>query len=54
MLRQNPKTFRIPRRGAYRMDVSTRGGKLLESRYCNLLDKTGLAPNTKGDHRGIY
>src|SRR6266478_2212547 len=36
------------------MDVSTRGGKGSESGYYNLLDKTGLAPNLKGDHRGIY
>src|SRR6266850_7507720 len=36
------------------MDVSTRGGKSFESGYYNLLDKTGLAPNVKGDHRGIY
>src|SRR6266513_1685533 len=42
------------RRGAYRMDVSTMGGKSFESGYCNLLDKTGLAPNVKGDHREIY
>src|SRR6266536_5397962 len=36
------------------MDVSTRGGKSFESGYGNLLDKAGLAPNVKGDHRGIY
>src|SRR5262245_44000256 len=42
------------RRGAYRMDVSARRGKRFESGYCNLLDKTGLAPNVKGDHQGIY
>src|SRR6266850_6106283 len=36
------------------MDVSIIGGKSFESRYCYLLDKTGLAPNVKGDHRRIY
>src|SRR5262245_23340677 len=36
------------------MDVSIRRGKSFESGYCNLLDKTGLAPNVKGDHRGMY
>src|SRR4029434_1280935 len=36
------------------MDVSTRRGKSFASGYHNLLDKTGLAPNVKGDHRGIY
>jgi hypothetical protein len=38
----------------YGMDVSTIGGKGCESGHCNLLDKTGLAPNVKGDHRGTY
>jgi hypothetical protein len=36
------------------MDVSTLGGKSFESRYYNLLDKTGVAPNVKGDHRGKH
>ena len=54
MLKQNPKTSRIPVVALTGMDVSTMGGKSFESGYCNLLDKTGLAPNVKGDHRGIY
>ena len=36
------------------MDVRTVGGKSYESGYCNLLDKTGLASDLKGDHRKIY
>src|SRR5262245_48310860 len=36
------------------MDVSTRRGKSFESGYHNLLNKTGLVPNVKGDHRGTY
>jgi hypothetical protein len=36
------------------MDVSNFGKKSFESGYCNLFDKTGLASDIKGDHRGIY
>ena len=36
------------------MDISTIGGKSFESRYYNLLDKTGLASDVKRNHRGIY
>src|SRR4030095_816279 len=36
------------------MDVGTIGGKSCQSGDRNLLDKTGLASDVKGDHRGIY
>ena len=36
------------------MDISTIGGKSWQSGDRNLLDKTGLASDVKGDHRGIY
>jgi hypothetical protein len=36
------------------VDVGTIGGKSFERGYCNLLDKTGLAADVKGDHREIY
>jgi hypothetical protein len=36
------------------MDVGTIGGKSCQSGDRNLFDKTGLASDIKGDHRGIY
>src|SRR5262249_46826784 len=52
-LNRIPKPLAFP---SWRLpdDVSTIGGKSFESGYCNLLNKTGLAPNVKGDHRGTY
>ena len=54
MLKQNPKTSRIPVVALTGWMSALREEKSFESGYCNLLDKTGLAPNLKGDHRGIY
>jgi two-component system, cell cycle response regulator DivK len=49
MLKQNPKTSHIPV-----VACTAWMSVLLEKKASNLLDKTGLAPNVKGDHRGIH
>ena len=54
MLKTESENRSHPRRGTYGVDVSTLRGKSFKSGYCNLLDKTGLAPNVKGDNRGTY
>ena len=45
MLKQNPKTSRIPVVALTAWMSALRRGKSFESGYCNLLNKTGLAPN---------
>src|SRR5262249_32229255 len=54
MLKQNQKTARIPV-VALTAGMSALGeDKGLKVGYCNVLDKTGLAPNLKTNHRRTY